>query len=269
MRVLWVTSFGPDMYRATGRNLVSTFLNSGTAGELVAFAEGMVADPPAVPAPDRVTVRHLDGDPWLDGWLRANRDIIPRALGGAAGPCQCPTAGDPHARDHKPRCVGQWFNKNAARWFRKVASLRLALAHADARKARPDALIWVDSDCVFRRKVVPAEAGRWFGSADVFYLQSARRKAIESGVIGFRTNPGGREFLSRVFRLYESGDFRAEARWDDGYIFTVVKDRGKDLKAVDLAFRTTGRAEVVPNSPLAPYLAHYKGRHGRGLGLMT
>lgn len=262
--LLWVTSFGPDMYAASGRALLDSFVSRRPDGRLLAAVEGL--EPASVVRPG-VDVLSLDGDPFLVRFLAEQADVIPAHLGGRAPEphCRCPGGPyGPHDRRHRLPCLGHWFCRNFSRWFRKVAALRLAV------RVRPDAglVVWVDADCRFRRHVDVATVRRsWFaGDRDVFYLK-AGRPVMETGVVGYR-GAGGRAVLERLVDRYRSGRFRSDPRWDDSYqTQEALAESGRP--AVDLAWKVGPHAAVVPYSALAAYLEHDKGRHGRRLGLMT
>lgn len=252
MNPLFVTSFGPDMYDATGVHLVRSFAQIQADGCLLLCHEklgGRVHDF------DRMMIYDLGESALLRDWLENNRDIIPPALGGNAPRCGCPQPDNPHV-DHARGCPWGWFNKRASRWFRKIASLDYARHIAGF-----DALIWLDSDCRFRRALPGEEIDRWFGGASVFYLKSPEREVIESGVMGFRMNEGGQRLLGSVVDHYRSGAFRSDRRWDDGYQFQLTIARNGEVPCVDIAERMSGDGHVVAHSPVGRYLEHRKGVH--------
>lgn len=253
MTVLFVTSFAPDMYRVSGLRLVQSFLESGTGGTLLLCEEGNAAA--AAPADPRIRRYDLDRSEFLAGWLTANRDIIPVNLGGSAPPCDCPT---PDIWNHRSGCVWGWFNKNASRWFRKIVSL-------DYARSLPgyDALVWLDSDCRFKKCLPEIQVEEWFSTASVFYVKSPDREVAESGVIGFRLDEDGRRFLRLTSDRYRTGEFRLYPRWDDGYQFQVTLDEHPEIPAVDLASHMSAHWAVVPNSAVGEYLEHDKGVHAR------
>ncbi len=253
MNLLFVTSFASDMYRVTGRHLVRSFLESGTEGTLLLCHEQNAAAE-AVANP-RIRRYDLDRSEYLAGWLSANRDIIPVHLGGAAERCDCPTS---DAWGHRRGCAWGWFNKNASRWFRKIASL----VYAQSLRGY-DTIVWLDSDCRFKKRLPAPEIGAWLGAAAVFYLKSVAREFVESGVIGFRMNTAGRRFLRLTSDRYHSGEFRKYPRWDDGYQFQVTLDEHPEIPSIDLATAMSENWAVLPNSPAGEYLEHDKGVHAR------
>lgn len=286
-KVLWATSFDPAIFEASGRQLVESFLRTGTAGTLLCCTEGKI-EGPQLDSPS-ILRYDLGQDAFLRQWLRQNAGVIPRHLGGLHdGKCRC--RGGPygvHDKKHRQPCLAYWFNRNASRWFRKVASLRRArdLAVAEGH----DLIVWVDADCVFTARVTVRVAEGWFrihtarhaqlqltaGKAPtgvgVFYHKS-KRAVLESGVIGFNLHPHahGGAILDAVFEHYSTGRFRQDERWDDCFQFQRAISRAKHTTCVDLA-TAVGKehADVVPHSPVGPFITHRKGLHSRGLGIMT
>lgn len=256
INVLYVTSFSPDLYQATGRHLLRSYLESDSDGRmLICHEQGMAGEFRGLGG--QFLVDDLDKSQLLSQWLKANRDIIPSYLGGDAGPCHCV------GNDHATGCASSWFNRNASRWFRKIVSLDQAIQIADV-----DIIIWLDSDCRFKRKLTTKEILDFFGEHAIFYLKSKDRTVMESGIVGFYLNRGGRDFIEITTRRYRSGEFRNYERWDDGYQFQVTVERHPEIMAVDLATHMSGYDDVVPNSPLGVYFNHFKGVHGPVLHLM-
>src|SRR5438105_903324 len=124
MSVLFVTSFTAPMYEVTGRRLVKSFLRTRTEGRLLICHEGF--DERAALTNRKLLSFDILKSRLLANWLTANRDIIPTRFGGSAGPCDCPEPLAPFGKHREP-CHGSWFNQNAARWFRKIASLEYAV----------------------------------------------------------------------------------------------------------------------------------------------
>lgn len=260
---VYVTSFSADMLAATGQRVVNSFTKSGTPGRLVVYGEGIPVGGVVVKDGKRVTVRSIDGDKFLADWLAANRDIIPDYLGGTAKPCDCPNVQKWNAK-HKFGCPRQWMNRNASRWFRKPVAVRRAAAEEAA-----DLLVWIDADVRF---VGAVPAGFWdglLGGSGVAYCKG-HRPAVESGVVVFDKGKGGREILSEWCDRYSSGNFRADERWDDGYQLAVTVSRSS-FPSVDLVHPSKWKGktnDVIPTTPIAAYLVHDKGTHGKRLGIM-
>jgi hypothetical protein len=254
LRCLFVTSFTRDMYFATGVHLVRSFCRYATDACLLACHEQNIGSEICA-CPRRLLTHDLDRSEFLHSWLKRNGDIIPITLGGCANRCECPSPDDPFA-NHRERCVWSWFNKNASRWFRKIVSLDHALQFESV-----DFVVWIDSDCCFLQAVPLAEIEAWFAGGSVFFLKGPDRRVIETGVIGFRTDSGGRAVLSSAIERYRSGRFRGDRRWDDGYQFQLAIEENPAVMATDCGARADERGHVVSGSRLGDFIAHFKGSH--------
>jgi hypothetical protein len=254
---LYVTSFTSEMYAVTGSHLVGSFRQTGSDGTLLVCYEGPCGALLSR-ADERIRSYDLAASSFLSEWLDANRDIIPVALGGAASSCECGTPHEP-SDGCRPRCPFQWFNRNASRWFRKIASLDYALAHVPC-----DAIVWIDADCRFTQQL-PATLWRaLFADASVLYHRSPDRRVLESGVLAIRLDDGGRKFLTETIERFRTGRFREDARWDDGFQFQMQLQALPELAAKDLGTRAlaeNSHGDVLPSSPLGAYITHFKGIH--------
>lgn len=258
MSLLFATSFGPDLYQATGRRLLDSFLKLQRNGRFLVCYEG---DCP-LPADRRITPYALDQDEFLQSWLQANRDVIPDYLGGLARECGCAGREQRHAR-HRSRCHWQWMNRNASRWFRKVASLRVA-AEQNSRF-----VVWLDSDVEFLKDMHEVSVARMLQGRGTAYCKG-HRPGVESGVVLFDLPGGGKRFIQELCRRYTSRAYLRDERWDDGFQFGVV-GRTLDKQVRDLVHPTRHKGKtnnVIPLTVLAAYLRHDKGIHGTGLNLM-
>ena len=206
MTPLLLTSFTERIYRASGVHLLRSYMRHVHDIPLLVFTEGSILGDRLESHPG-ISTYDLDTSAFLKDWLQANHDIIPEDLGGAAVPCNCPQPDDPFGI-HKGGCHWAWFNKNASRWFRKIA----ALHHAASFPAGFDALVWIDSDCRFLRSVSSQDVEDWFAGVSMFYLKGPERQVIESGVIGFQLNQDGRALIEDVVGRYRSGNFRQIGR---------------------------------------------------------
>lgn len=276
--ILTVTSFSPDLYQASGKRLLRSFVNVGQGGHLfIAFEK----EQPDIEHSSFINY-DLSRDPFLRAWLEANKDIIPDYLGGRAPECKCPGREVRHAK-HKFGCHWQWMNRNASRFFRKVAALRSALSEAVQRKFRY--ILWLDSDCVFQRSISPADVSAFLKGSGYFYFRG-HRPVIESGIMGFDVEGDGAKMIKCVADCFASKDFRAYDRWDDGYIWTKMVEKHKELKTADLvksaALKLTAKEKqalgfkkdgtppnhVIPLTEMNKYINHCKGEHGRVQGVM-
>lgn len=256
MKILWATTFSADMWEASAKHLIDTFVATKTPGDLVAYTEGM--DLPPTP---NATGHRLEGDTFLADFLKKNADVIPVALGGKAQKpwCKCRRGPfDTHSKKHTLPCVGYWFCKNAYRWLRKVRAAQLAhQTHPDH-----DIMIWVDSDASFLQTVPPEVVASWFEPDLACVYVKSRRKAVETGVVGYHLRNGGRTLVDAMAVRYSSGKFRKDSRWDD----CVQLERAMNDARVptrDVATDVGPGDTVIQFSPLGPYLGHRKGEHRR------
>ncbi len=264
-KILWVTSFAQDMYEASGKQLIETFIRNNVVGDLLLATESVVT---ILNQPKNILHHHLEDDTYLTDWLKHNEDVIPQHLGGKhPGTCACPGGPfDIHDKRHTLPCLGYWFNRNASRWFRKIAAQRVAVSIAELHNY--DTLIWIDADSRFKKTVTEADVAAWFKTPQTaaFCLKN-KRPIMESGVLGFRLKLDGHSIIRDVVECYRSGDFRRMKRWDDSAVYQWFFDRAQ-VPVVDIAYGVGDHAAVVPHSLLNPFLAHDKGKHGRKLGIM-
>lgn len=257
MKVLWATTFSADMWDTSGKHLIDSYVATQTPHKLIAYTEGM--DLPKTPNAEG---KRLEGNSYLDNFLKAHKEVIPVALGGTAVEPECKCKGGPfdvHSKKHKLPCVGYWFCKNSYRWLRKVISAKLAAdAHPDY-----DIMMWVDSDASFLKTIEPKIVMGWFRNHRGCIFLKNKRSAIETGVVGYHLKNGGRTVIDNMLKRYTSGAFRLDQRWDD----CVQLERGisasKGIRCTDLATKVGERNTVIQHSPLAAYLGHDKGLHRR------
>lgn len=269
MRLLWVTSCADDMWKASGHKLVDSFLQTETEGDLLVCLEYSQEVRDQVPRASNLHVYNLASDPWMLNWLKDNSDVIPTHLGGQHdGICRCPRGPlGIHAKNHRQPCIGYWFNRNASRWFRKIASVRYAAKSGFSPKGF-SAIVWLDSDCVFTRRTTQAHVLNWFSrDRACFYLKN-KRPVIEAGVVGYNLAAGGSRLIDSLCQRYESKRYRRDPRWDDCYQLQMAL-RTSGVRSIDIAHSVGQRAAVVEHSLVGPFITHAKGVHGRGLGIMT
>lgn len=259
--LLYMTSFAADMFKAGGTQLLDSYRAAGCQEPLLVYYESAGEPIPDFRGWGDVRVYPLHQDAFLRSWLAANADIIPQYLGGKAKPCSCPGWEKMHSK-HKFRCHYQWMNRNASRWFRKVVSWR----HA-ARARLASTVVWLDSDCLFVKRPPVLAINQLFGKASVFYCRG-NRAAPETGIVGFRFDREAGAFIEDLAAYYETGGFRREERWDDGYVLGRVVVRGDYLcrDLVDCGQQSNN--EAIPYTDLARYLEHRKGLFGRKLRVM-
>jgi hypothetical protein len=218
----------------------------------------------------------LSQDSFLNQWLADNLDIIPEHFGGKGKPCSCTK--NPNSRfdrDHKKGCHYSWWNRNASRWFRKIACLNYIINGPQKKLFlnKYTHLIWIDSDCVFTRatpkvEILPKAFNS--GEADIFYMLGKKRWVIETGIFGIKLNSAGQHFINKIIEAYVTKEFRKWRRWDDGYVFDKVRkqlESSQQLKGFDVSQHSNNN-DVADESVLSRFITHFKGRHGRIMNIM-
>ena len=271
--VAWVTSFAADMYKASAAGLIDSFKRVACCGKLWVMHEGVLH----LPESSNVVCRDISHDAYLLNWLEKNSQHIPKHLGGNAGECACKGGPYlPHDKRHAMPCIGQWFNRNASRWYRKIVAMRAALlelgwmcfsdvdvAASVIPSSRNRVLIWVDSDCEFLSRMSETAVLRMFGdTAHTFYHQ-AGRKVLEAGVMGYHIDRGAWKVIDHIHSIYQGGQFHKLDRWDDSYIIQKVLRKLPKQCTIDLAERVGPNSGVIPYGRLKNYITHKKGSHSR------
>lgn len=259
--VLFVTSFNQELFNASGKAMCESYLSSGSIGRLWVASENMQGSD--IPSGDNITVHPIEDIPGLKQWETANKDIIPKDLGGTAV-CKCPGRPEPHSKKHKPGCPNAWFNRYASRWFRKVIAILDAARHGGA-----EIIVWMDSDSIFKKTVDDEIILEALKGKAVGYMKSKDRPVIESGLIIMHGGRGGFHLVESVYQRYMTGQFRKDERWDDGYQWQMVLQADPELKSnsIDMASKASGHADVLPHTVLGSYVEHHKGKHSRVMKL--
>ncbi len=266
MNLVWVTSFAQDMYKVSGKPLIDSYVNTRSDGQLVCVVEGVR------PTPARnVSVVEFNRDGILPVFLKRWAEFIPRALGGTnPGVCRCP--GGPlavHDKKHVMPCIGHWFCRNASRWFRKIAALtQVDLALREKGVVDP-VLIWIDADCRFQRRVPMMTVRSWFVDGAAIFYHKDKRAFLEAGVVGYWMDRGADIVLARMTECYMSGEWVKMPRWDDCCCLQTAMAARPDVKSIDIACGIGDHSKVIDFGPVGPWVGHFKGRHGRQLGIMT
>tara|TARA_R100000008_G_scaffold85460_1_gene75456 strand:+ start:3391 stop:4167 length:777 start_codon:yes stop_codon:yes gene_type:complete len=248
MKTLYVTSFNKKLYEATGKKMIESFVFNKTEGDLlITYEDGIDEE---IPKHRKFIFYNLEQDEWLAQWLKENEDIIPTFLGG---------------KFEGEYGKAQKFNNRASQWFRKIVALNKALDY----KHEYDAIIFIDSDTIFTKKLPAENIDKIFDGASMFYhLGSYRRESntgIESGIIGFNLKEMGAVILGLVINKFRSGEFREYLRWDDGYVFRKVVEENPQIPTRDVA--NCHESNVVEYGPFADYIFHNKGIHWKKHGL--
>lgn len=243
MNVLYVTSFNENMFIASGKNLINTFINSNTEDYLLVCYEGFKFNNKI--NHKKILSHNLDKSEFLNNWLIKNKDIIPEKLGGLAN------------IKTNPNVFNEW-NVKASLWFRKIASLEYAKRIYNDYF---DAIIWIDSDCSIIQKIPKNIIYSAFNKKEVFYhlgqYRISRNMPVESSFIGFKKNS---KILDKTINIFNSGEFRKLQYWDDGNVFKEVL---KNTDNNDLIKSVLNNNRVIEHSLFNKYIKHNKGVHKR------
>lgn len=276
VNVTFVTSFAEDMFEATGRSLLDSYVAISPPKSYRMFVchehkeagSGLAEQLKAWP----VETLDITNDSLLTSWLKASRDVIPIHLGGLCQPCHCPERDKMHGR-HKKGCPGQWINRNASRWFRKIVSWKRGAEFAKKQSSKPGYMVWVDSDVqLFGSADVPRILSGWLDHQLAPYdamICRGKRLMTESGVIGYNLNKRGGALIDAVLRTYTSQAYRQLEFWADNAVLdATIKKRG--FSVCDLVDKKSQVGnDVVPQTPWAKVLVHKKGTHSRQFGVMV
>lgn len=266
-KILYVTSVTQKLYEISGKYMLQSFVNCQTDGDLlITYEDEQGVDFPnklrndvenlSSKTKSKIHLYDLTYDAWLHEWVNNNKDVIPPEYGGTC------VAYDNKIKDE----WGTNFNRQAARWFRKIVSLNYVINNIYDKHYRKyyDVLVLLDCDVVFKKYLPSSLVLQTLGEYEVFYHLGINRRqrqtGIEAGFMGFRLPS---RFLPIVFDCYQTGNYRKYERWDDGYIFRVLLDEHPNIASCDVVrphIEQCG-AHVIPHGPFADYVIHNKGIH--------
>ncbi len=272
--ILYVTSFNSRLYDASGKQMIDSFIKWKIEGDLFIGdeREGIKSYQETDIDENRKGFWYdLNKNQFLKDWLSDNIDIIPEHFGGKGKLCSCTR--NPNSRfdrDHKKGCYYSWWNRNASRWFRKIACLHYIIN--SEKFVQYKYLVWIDADCLFTRTATGKDIiDRAFPqNTDIFYMKGKKRWVIETGIFGIKLEQPGLDFINKLIDAYVSKEFRKWRRWDDGYVFDKIRKPLETSKAIT-GFDVSGRSinnDVADESILFRFITHFKGRHGRIMNIM-
>lgn len=244
MKILYITSFSSDMFES-GKSLINSFQKlKKHNSDLLLCKEGDFTF-------DGILEYDLRNCKFLFDFLKKYENYIPIKLGGKAlNYCDCKVQ-NPYGL-HLHNCHNSYWNSNFSRWFRKIASVFYATQQYDY-----DWFIWLDCDCLIKK--IPSRIFFFDINHDVFYLFGKYRPQVnlrvESGVFGFKN----KKFIEDIWHEYNSGQFLAYDRWDDGNIIQKVIETNK-FSCIDLA-EFSGIKNVLEDSKLSNFFIHNIGSH--------
>ena len=150
-KTLYVTSFNKKLFDVTGEAMVQSFLRAKIQGDLLVTYEDDIEN--KIPKADSISLLKLEEYDFLNGWLDANKDIIPVEYGGEYEGCECHKlpASKHYYKGHIRRCPNLGFNRRASLWFRKIAAMHRALDIS--REKGYERIVFIDSDVVFKKSI--------------------------------------------------------------------------------------------------------------------
>lgn len=237
-----ITTFNQKMYEASGKELLDSVFEFIPDAQVLAYVD----DPVAGDGADFIDLTTLPERAYV---LKKFAHLIPETHGGSAS-----------------ELTG--FNQRWFGWFQKI------IAQYDTLLRRPHEgwTLFLDADV---RCIQPIDTRRIDELLDspVNFMRGDR-KAIESGVIAYKSNDQRtRWFIQHFMSLFLSGQFQSLERWDDGFVMTTcaelfsdfAHDMAQDADSVEHinsnGHKTSG--QILPVTPLGQYFEHDKGKHWR------
>lgn len=167
----------------------------------------------------------------------------------------------------RDRPTGSKVDENGCAWrFDAVKWMPQAIAATEAIDdlSDGDVLVWFDADVETFKAVPPGFVDRILGEADLVHL--GRAKHSEIGFWAIRVGPLSRLFVQSFADIYRSDAVFDLKEWHSAYAFDACLEKAKTagLKVKDLS--PGDRGHVWPQTPLAAYTAHKKGKR-KALGL--
>jgi hypothetical protein len=263
MKTLYVTSFSKTLFQTTGHLMIESFIKHKIGDLFVAYES--FDFPSVIQYIENNNIKHTDimEYKFLKDWLEDNKNLIPTVFGGSMPSPS--VSGPPDGNKKMQKKVYDYWNKKASLWFRKVASLHYAIHHYPEY----DNVVWIDSDCYFKKNLPIEIVENMLTKYDIFYHQGTYRNlknfGFESGFIGFNREKGF-GVVKLVSDFYTSKKYIDIQRWDDGYIFKIIIQgllKKKKIKAIDLVDdkKPGKRLDAINKGIYADYVVHKKGIH--------
>ena len=214
--VLFVTSFNKELYEASGKNLIKSYkkTNQIQYSSLICGIDYDVG----YQTEESIIWWPLRHNSILTNFLNTYKDKIPEYLGGTAKPCNCKEPWAKNEKHHIKGCHFTWWNRNCFRWLNKLALIDDVVTYYDSKY-----IIWIDSDCIFKKQMSEHFLDHIFKGSDLVYFKGPARLVDETGVFGIRLNERGRSFIMKLKQLYMSGYIFKLKRWDDSYAIMKLR----------------------------------------------
>jgi len=264
---LYITTFNRKLYDATGKNMINSFVNTMTEGNMLICYEdnetglrrelkkqlGQEAGVVKLSTGQNFYLFDITHDPTLRKWTEDNADIIPSEYGG-----RCETFGNLIKNKY-----GTNFNRQTARWFRKI----ITIIYATGKEVPQHELtVLLDCDTIFTQHLPYSIILSALGNNEVLIHlgehKIRRDMGVEAGFLVFKQNS---MFPRLVIDCYMSGDFKRFIRWDDGYVYKKILEENPNIKVIDVVqphIEQVG-GHVICHGPFRDYVQHLKGIHSR------
>jgi hypothetical protein len=244
MKAIYVSSFNQKLYKASGEHLIKSFAEFQAEDLIIgydgdeSFSEG------------NAHFFNVERDRAFLKWLKTYPDKIPAAGGGRA------------------RNLSSWNNRSTD-WYKKVVTVHRVYQEC---KNQYDKLIWLDCDCVIKKTLAYDLIDSISAGYDVVHLRGAGRiqnkQQSETGFLIYNLAENGGKFIEEYLSYYLSGRVFENKNWDDCTVFDSIQGFKKRDVATTISKFNGSTSNVIPNSPLGPYIEHYKGQHSRVLKIV-
>ena len=168
--------------------------------------------------------------------------------------------------DNSEIVYGLDFIKDAIRFSYKVyAKTHLML------EGNYDYVFWVDADVMFKRQLTEEIILKDILPIDqtICYLHRSQAPFYpECGFVGYNlTNPHTVNFVKELRRYYEEDLLFNEKQWHDSYVWDMVRQKILAGKPQYILTGVRKDGHVWPESKIAPYTAHLKGKRKKDAGI--
>ena len=134
-----------------------------------------------------------------------------------------------------------------------------------------DYMFWIDADVVFKKNITEKEVIEKF-LPKKYAISFIHRPTYysECGFVGYNLkNPDTKVFVKKLEEYYSSLSLLKENEWHDSYIFDVVR---KKILYKTPQFNLSPKIRKVgnpwPDTPMAEYMDHLKGKKRKDAGEM-
>lgn len=158
-------------------------------------------------------------------------------------------------RGQKVDAAGRSFRYDAMMWMPQAMAPFAAMDGLEDG----DVLVWFDADVETLKPVRDGWADELLGGADVACLQRYGSHS-EIGFYAMRINEKTRQALQHFAEFYTSDRVFQLGEWHSAYVWDASIKLVPELKIRNLSPDGKGVQHVWPNTALAEFTAHHKGR---------